>query len=195
MIDAHCHPSGVRELTGVNVNLRTVAEVKEALRRRAAETPPGYWVSGYMYDDTKLDRPVIRRDLDEAAVPGDLTSGRRWVVFKYSVDYLTSLWHLLVADSRTLSTSSFPASGRQPPVHAASSCWTCSLRVPAQSRRSPSRPARASRTPRSTYRSCAPLGWLRPRRMVCTSPTAWPVPRCASSCGRCAGWPSCAWPR
>ena len=66
-IDAHCHPSGVNELTGVNVNLNTVAEVKAALRARAAKTPPGYWVSGYMYDDTKLDRPVTRNDLDEAA--------------------------------------------------------------------------------------------------------------------------------
>lgn len=65
-IDGHCHPSGVNELIGVNVNLRTVDEVKAALRKKAAETPPGYWVSGYMYDDTKLDRPVTRRDLDEA---------------------------------------------------------------------------------------------------------------------------------
>ena len=67
-IDCHCHPSGVRELTGVNVNLRSIAEIKAALRRKAASTPPGYWVSGYMYDDTKLSdgRPVSRRDLDEA---------------------------------------------------------------------------------------------------------------------------------
>jgi predicted amidohydrolase YtcJ len=67
-IDAHSHPSGVQEISGVNVNLRTVEEVKAALRRKAADTPPGYWVTGYMYDDTKLDRPVTRRDLD-AAVP------------------------------------------------------------------------------------------------------------------------------
>src|SRR5687768_11405198 len=65
-IDSHSHPSGVQELTGVNVNLRTVAEVKDALRKKAATTPPGFWVSGYMYDDTKLDRPVTRKDLDDA---------------------------------------------------------------------------------------------------------------------------------
>jgi predicted amidohydrolase YtcJ len=65
-IDTHCHPSGVQEISGVNVNLSTVAQVKEALRRKAASTPPGFWVTGYMYDDTKLDRPVTRRDLDEA---------------------------------------------------------------------------------------------------------------------------------
>ena len=67
-IDAHSHPSGVRELTGVNVNLRSIAEIQEALRQKAATTPPGYWVSGYMYDDTKLSegRAVSRRDLDDA---------------------------------------------------------------------------------------------------------------------------------
>ncbi len=65
-IDAHCHPSGIQELIGVNVNLETVDQVKAALRRKAAGTPPGYWVTGYMYDDTKLDRAITRWDLDQA---------------------------------------------------------------------------------------------------------------------------------
>ena len=78
-IDAHCHPGGVRELTGVNVNLRTIAEIQDALRRKAANTPPGYWVSGYMYDDTKLrdGRPVSRRDLDEAVPDHPAMVGHR----------------------------------------------------------------------------------------------------------------------
>ncbi len=76
-IDAHCHPSGVRELTGVSVNLRTVAQVKAVLAAKAARTPPGYWVSGYMYDDTKLDRPVTRRDLDEAVPDHPASVGHR----------------------------------------------------------------------------------------------------------------------
>jgi len=76
-IDAHCHPDGVRELTGVNVNLRTVAEVQAALRKKAAETPPGFWVTGYMYDDTKLDRPVTRTDLDEAVPDHPAMVGHR----------------------------------------------------------------------------------------------------------------------
>ena len=76
-IDTHSHPTGVQELTGVNVNLRTVAEVKDALRRKALNTPPGFWVSGYMYDDTKLDRPVTRRDLDEAVPDHPATVGHR----------------------------------------------------------------------------------------------------------------------
>jgi predicted amidohydrolase YtcJ len=76
-IDTHSHPSGVNELTGVNVNLRTVAEVVAALRTKALATPPGYWVTGYMYDDTKLDRPVTRRDLDEAVPDHPATVGHR----------------------------------------------------------------------------------------------------------------------
>ena len=46
-IDAHCHPSGVNELFGVVVTpLKTKAELIEALRKKAATTPPGFWVSG-----------------------------------------------------------------------------------------------------------------------------------------------------
>ncbi|MBK9170494.1 MAG: amidohydrolase [Bryobacterales bacterium] len=68
-IDAHCHPSGVNELYGVNLNLRSIREIQEALRKKAAATPPGYWVSGFLFDDTKLSegRPLHRRDLDAAA--------------------------------------------------------------------------------------------------------------------------------
>ena len=66
-IDTHCHPSGVNELYGVNTNLRTVAEIQTALRAKAAETPPGYWVTGFMFDDTKVvDGPLHRTHLDEA---------------------------------------------------------------------------------------------------------------------------------
>jgi predicted amidohydrolase YtcJ len=65
-IDAHCHPSGVQELYGVNTNLRTVREIQAAIRRKAETTAPEVWVSGFMFDDTKLDRPLTRKDLDEA---------------------------------------------------------------------------------------------------------------------------------
>ena len=58
-IDTHCYLSGVNELYGVNTNLRTVAEIQAALRAKAAETPPGYWVTGFMFDDTKVvDGPL-----------------------------------------------------------------------------------------------------------------------------------------
>ncbi|MFQ5790230.1 MAG: amidohydrolase [Acidobacteriota bacterium] len=69
-IDAHSHPSGagVAELVHVNVDLRSIEAIKDALRKRAAKTPPGEWVIGFKYDDTKLreGRPINRKDLDEA---------------------------------------------------------------------------------------------------------------------------------
>lgn len=64
-IDCHCHPRGVNELYEVDANLRSVKEIQEALRKKAAQTPPGYWVQGYMFDDTKLtDGPLTRQHLD-----------------------------------------------------------------------------------------------------------------------------------
>ena len=69
-IDAHSHPSGagVSELIHVNVDLRSISEIKEALRDRASITPEDQWVIGFKYDDTKLreGRPLNRTDLDEA---------------------------------------------------------------------------------------------------------------------------------
>jgi len=67
-IDAHSHPDGSNEVTGADVNLRSIAEIQAAMRVQAAVTPPGQWVIGNKYDDTKLSegRPVNRYDLDEA---------------------------------------------------------------------------------------------------------------------------------
>lgn len=65
-IDAHSHPLMANEAVSVDVDFRTIPEVQEALRARAAATPPGHWVLGHMYDDTKFveGRPVSRTDLD-----------------------------------------------------------------------------------------------------------------------------------
>jgi len=73
-IDAHNHPYGVgaRYLSEMSIEeLRSIADIKTALAERAAQTPPGEWVLGFMYDDTKLaeGRPLTRADIDEA-VPG-----------------------------------------------------------------------------------------------------------------------------
>jgi predicted amidohydrolase YtcJ len=67
-IDAHSHPDGANEVTGADVNLGSIAEIKQAMRLQAAQTPPGQWVVGNKYDDTKMsdERPVTRADLDEA---------------------------------------------------------------------------------------------------------------------------------
>jgi len=64
-IDCHCHPSGVTELYDVDANLRSVSAIQDALRKKAAQTPPGTWVNAYMFDDTKLsDGPLTRAQLD-----------------------------------------------------------------------------------------------------------------------------------
>jgi predicted amidohydrolase YtcJ len=68
--DAHCHPSGVNELFGVVVTqFKTKAELIEALRKKAAATPPGFWVEGELFDDTKLTdpTPLDRHDLDKVS--------------------------------------------------------------------------------------------------------------------------------
>jgi len=44
-IDAHSHPLFAEEAVGVNVNLRRIDDVKVALAGKAANTPPGHWVS------------------------------------------------------------------------------------------------------------------------------------------------------
>jgi len=66
-IDAHCHPSGIEELYGVTCNVRTVAQLLDAVHKKTQATPPGVWVTGFMFDDTKLDRALTRHDLDEAS--------------------------------------------------------------------------------------------------------------------------------
>jgi predicted amidohydrolase YtcJ len=71
-IDAHTHPAyaGIRHLTRVDCDLRSIADLLDALRQRASATPAGKWVLGFKYDDTKTreGRPITRADLD-GAVP------------------------------------------------------------------------------------------------------------------------------
>jgi predicted amidohydrolase YtcJ len=69
-IDAHAHPcdSGVFHLRMVACDMDSIANIQAALRKRAAETAPGQWVLGFLYDDGKTPRPLSLQDLD-AAVP------------------------------------------------------------------------------------------------------------------------------
>jgi len=66
-IDAHSHPLLAEDAISANVNLRRIADVQEALAAQARKTPPGHWVLGSMYDDTKFEdgRPLTRKDIDE----------------------------------------------------------------------------------------------------------------------------------
>jgi len=78
-IDSHSHPLFAEEAVGVNVNLRRIDEVKEALAGKAAQTPPGHWVRGVMYDDTKFEdeRPLDRNDIDDVVRDHPVYVGHR----------------------------------------------------------------------------------------------------------------------
>ncbi len=71
-IDSHQHLSHV----GINVLqidcnpqiCRSIAHIQAAVAKKAKRTPPGEWIRGVGYDDTKIDNRVLTRwDLDEAA--------------------------------------------------------------------------------------------------------------------------------
>ncbi|MDP9197931.1 MAG: amidohydrolase [Pseudomonadota bacterium] len=70
-IDGHCHPaySGRRHLRFIDCDLRSISAIQAAVRERAAKTPPGEWIVGFKYDDTKTAerRFLTRADLDAAA--------------------------------------------------------------------------------------------------------------------------------
>jgi predicted amidohydrolase YtcJ len=74
-IDCHLHPSGETLLYEVlvgnpfDVEFVTIESIIAKLRARAAKTPPGQWVEGYFYDDTKVKdgRLITRADLDRVS--------------------------------------------------------------------------------------------------------------------------------
>ncbi len=78
-IDSHSHPLFAEEAVGVNVNLRRIDDVKKALAGKAAQTPPGHWVRGVMYDDTKFEdeRPLNRNDIDDVVRDHPVYVGHR----------------------------------------------------------------------------------------------------------------------
>ncbi len=67
--DAHSHPceSGVALVTQVSLEMDSIEAIKAAIRAKAATIPPGDWIVGFLYDDTKTPRPLERADLDAAA--------------------------------------------------------------------------------------------------------------------------------
>lgn len=67
-IDAHSHPLMADEAVAANVNLPRISDVQAALAAQANKTPPGHWVVGSMYDDTKFEdgRALTRWDIDKA---------------------------------------------------------------------------------------------------------------------------------
>jgi predicted amidohydrolase YtcJ len=73
--DCHNHAGGSTLLNEVlvgnpfEVEFVTIASIVEKLRAKARQTPPGTWVEGYFFDDTKLEdkRPLNARDLDQVS--------------------------------------------------------------------------------------------------------------------------------
>src|SRR5690242_19605765 len=74
--DCHNHAPGNTLLYEVlvgnpyEVEFVTIASIIEKLRARARETPPGTWVEGYFFDDTKVKdkRELDAHDLDEVSM-------------------------------------------------------------------------------------------------------------------------------
>ena len=74
-IDCHNHAPGNTLLYEVLVGnpyvveFVTISGIVEKLRAKAARTPPGFWVEGYFFDDTKLkdNRPLNVHDLDQVS--------------------------------------------------------------------------------------------------------------------------------
>jgi len=74
-IDAHNHAPGPILLYEVivgnpyEVEFVTIASIVDKLKARARETPPGYWVEGFFFDDTKVQdkRALNVRDLDQVS--------------------------------------------------------------------------------------------------------------------------------
>ena len=74
--DCHNHAPGNTLLYEVlvgnpyEVEFVTISSIVEKLRARARETPPGMWVDGYFFDDTKVKdkRELDASDLDEVSM-------------------------------------------------------------------------------------------------------------------------------
>lgn len=74
-IDTHNHAPGTVLLNEVlvgnpfEVEFVTIDSIIQKLRARAARTPPGYWVEGYFFDDTKVKdgRQLDIHDLDQVS--------------------------------------------------------------------------------------------------------------------------------
>lgn len=72
--DAHLHPSPLfEELSPLGKvpcgpdYVATIDELVARLKKKAAVTPPGQWVKGSRYEDTKLGRHPTRHDLDRVS--------------------------------------------------------------------------------------------------------------------------------
>ena len=78
--DAHLHPrplfaeeSPWASVDASPAGVKSIDELIAALRRKAAVTPAGQWISGSRYQETKLGRHPTRADLDAASTTHPIT--------------------------------------------------------------------------------------------------------------------------
>lgn len=106
--DAHCHIfSHLWRLLGVDLSPAAVAsidDIKQAIRRRAGEVPPGGWITATGYNEFYLAerRHPNRRDLDEAAPAHPVLLAHRSL-------------HACVLNSRALRLAGIDAGVEAPP--------------------------------------------------------------------------------
>jgi len=106
--DAHLHLfSLVSSLRGIDIRppeVNSIAAIREAVRLRASQTPPGTWLSGSGYDEfyLKEKRHPTRRDLDGAAPDHPVILSHRSL-------------HACVLNSRALALAGIGPETEEPP--------------------------------------------------------------------------------
>jgi predicted amidohydrolase YtcJ len=109
-VDAHGHfPGSGMRVVAADLNSppigtqKTMADVLSALKAQAAKTPPGQWVSGFGYDDTRLaeNRHPTREELDAVST-------------EHPVVAMHISGHLFVANSVALARVGIDASTPDP---------------------------------------------------------------------------------
>jgi len=111
-IDAHTHPSPIydEDSPWASVKLgpervRTIDDLIGALKRKAAITPEGQWVTGSRYQDTKLGRHPTRHDLDRA-------SERHPIIISHSSGHVSACNSLALRLANVTRETQDPSGGR-----------------------------------------------------------------------------------
>lgn len=107
-IDAHCHIfSNIRKLLSVDLGapeIKSIQDIKTAIKKQAARTPPGEWINATDYNEFTLaeKRHPTRWDLDEVAPEHPVVLSHRGL-------------HACVLNSRGLALAKINAATPEPP--------------------------------------------------------------------------------
>ena len=107
--DSHCHMASVAAEHTLQVDCtpercRSIGDIIEAVREKAAATPPGQWIIGFGYDETKLEesRHILSAELDMA-------TDRHPVLVK------SFTYHFGVVNSKALQLAKIDRTSADPP--------------------------------------------------------------------------------